>query len=259
MLNPTADCSQKAASPPRLALITCAVMETEVEHLLPHCPNVVAYRKIEQGLHNEPSRLRERLKVVVEEVERDTDATAIALVYGLCSRGVEGFSTRRCRLAIARAHDCITLLLGSRETYARYVAEHPGTYWYSPGWNRHHLPPGPERYHALRQQYVENYGEDNADYLMSQEQHWFGTYTRATYVHLTVGATSEDRQFTQGCADWLKWKYDEQQGDMNLLRRLLVGDWDGDDFLVLEPGQAIQMSGDAGVIRAVAHEDAERE
>ena len=49
------------------------------------------------------------------------------------SRGVHA---QRCRIAITRAHDCITLLLGSKERYAEYVAQHPGTYWYSAGWNR---------------------------------------------------------------------------------------------------------------------------
>jgi len=35
---------------------------------------------------------------------------------------------------VPRAHDCITLLLGSKERYAKLFGERPGTYWYSAGW-----------------------------------------------------------------------------------------------------------------------------
>ncbi len=242
--------SPPPTAPLRLAVIACAVMESEAEHLMAGLDHIAAYHTLPQGLHNEPDRLRVELQAAVDRVEAQTDATAIALVYGLCSRGIEGVRTARCKLVVPRAHDCITLLLGSRRRYAEYVAAHPGTYWYSPGWNRHHLPPGPDRYHALRRRYVEQFGQDNADYLMQAEQHWFTTYHRATYVHLTVGATDADRRYARDCADWLHWDYDEQAGDPALLRALVAGDWTPDDFLVLEPGQTARLVADEHVIEA---------
>lgn len=245
--------------PPALAVIACAVMETEVEHLAAGMDHIVAYEKLEQGLHNEPDRLRRVLQETVDRLEDRAEVEAIALVYGLCSRGIEGVRTRRCTMVVARAHDCITLLLGSRHRYARYVAEHPGTYWYSPGWNRHHLPPGPQRYEVLRAEYEAKYGQDNAAYLMQTEQHWFTSYQRAVYVHLSVGATDADRQFTRDCADWLKWEHDEQAGDPDLLRRLLAGQWDEGDFVVLGPGEGFRMTADQRVIRAQTAEEAGRE
>lgn len=235
----------------RIAVVACAVLELEVEHYGGRSPAVARVVTIEQGLHNDPPRLRQRLQQAVNEVEADPTIDAIVLGYGLCSRGIEGVHARRCRLVVPRAHDCITILLGSRERYAAYVAEHPGTYWYSPGWNKHHTPPGPQRYHRLRAQYVEQFGEDNADFLMDSEQHWFSTYQRATYVHLTVGATEADKRFTRECADWLKWSYDEQAGDPALLRDLLAGAWDDERFVVLEPGQTVAVTADPRVIAAV--------
>lgn len=237
--------------PALLAVLACAVMEAEIEVLLAKADHVVSYRKLEQGLHNEPDRLREQLQIAVDQVEDETDAEAIALVYGLCSRGIEGVTTKRCKLVVARGHDCITLLLGSRARYQAYVDAHPGTYWYSPGWNKHHTPPGPERYAKLRQKYVEKYGEDNAQFLMESEQHWFSTYDRAVYVHLTVGVTEQDKQYTRDCADWLKWDYDEQEGDPALLRQLVYGPWDDQDFLVVAPGQTVTLSADERVLKAV--------
>lgn len=245
------------APPQRVAVVTCAVLELEIAQLARQCPNVINIVYVEQGLHNEPPKLRVRLQETIDQLEAQTDAQVIVLGYGLCSRGIEGVHTQRCQLVVARAHDCITLLLGSKERYAQYVKDHPGTYWYSPGWNKHHTPPGKERYERLYRQYVEKFGEDDAEYLMGCEQHWFSTYDRATYVHLSIGATDQDKQYTRDCADWLKWNYDEQAGDPALLKALMTGAWDEDRFVVLQPRQTIRLTSDERIFEAVDYVQAE--
>lgn len=234
--------------PPKVAIITCAVLEIEIQHFAKDLPHVVRTEILEQGLHNEPPKLRERLQEAIDRVESSCDADAIVLGYGLCSRGTEGARTSRASLVIPRAHDCITILLGSKERYAEYVKQHPGTYWYSPGWNKHHIPPGKERYERLLAQYREKYGEENAEYLMESEQAWFKTYDRATYVHLGVGNSEGDVRFTRSCAEWLRWSFDEQEGSPQLLRDLLSGPWDDERFLVCPPGQTFRMTADERVI-----------
>ncbi|HEY3332341.1 MAG TPA: DUF1638 domain-containing protein [Capsulimonadaceae bacterium] len=233
----------------RVAVITCAVLEMEIAEFAKSCPNVVHIELLEQGLHNEPGNLRTELQNAIIRVEREHNPTAIVLGYGLCSRGTVGVSAVNATLVIARAHDCITLLLGDRRRYADYVKNNPGTYWYSPGWNKHHLPPGQERYEKLYAEYAEKYGDDNAQFLMESEQHWFQAYDRATYVDLGIGVTDEDLAYTQKCADWLKWKCDREVGDPTLLKDLLTGPWDDDRFLVLGPGESLAMSGDDNIIQ----------
>ena len=236
---------------PRVAVITCAVLDVEVETFKREAPNVVHVELLEQGLHNEPDKLRRELQAAVERVEARPEVDVIVLGYGLCSRGSEGVFTKRCRMVIARAHDCITLLLGSKERYAEYVAKHPGTYWYSPGWNKHTPMPGKERYELLRREYVEKYGEDNADFLMESEQHWFKTYDTAAFVHLGAGDVEKELSYTKSCANWLGWKCDLQHGDPALLKALLTGPWDAERFLVLQPGQTFRMTADERVIEAI--------
>jgi hypothetical protein len=239
------------SSPERVAIVTCAVLEDEITHLSADLKHVVHVEILEQGLHNEPDRLRTTLQAAIDRVEAGTDAEVIVLGYGLCGRGIEGVRAQRCRLVITRAHDCITLLLGCRHRYAEYVAEHAGTYWYSPGWIRCHVAPGEERFRLLRQHYVEKYGEDNADYLMQQEQVWFEHYDRATFVDLGVGDIDEGVRFTRQCAAWLGWRFDRQHGDPDLLRGLLTGPWPEDRFLVVEPGWTFKMTADDRVIGPV--------
>lgn len=235
----------------RVALIYCAVLEDEVRALLPGAPGLAVVEQLPQGLHNDPPLLRRELQSVVDRVETQHDPDVILIGYGLCSRGTEGVRARRAKIVIPRAHDCITLLLGNKERYAKYVAQHPGTYWYSTGWNRHHLAPGKARYETLKAQYVEKFGEEDAEYLMEQEQHWFSTYDRATFVDPGATETSQDREYTKACADWLGWNYDFQPGSLDLIRRMLAGDWREEEFLVLEPGQTLRMTADARVIEAV--------
>ena len=233
---------------PRIAVLACAVLDLEVRALARDLEEVVHVEFLPQGLHEEPDRLRRDLQVAIDRIEQTIDTDAIALVYGLCSRGTAGVRTRRCRLVIARAHDCITLLLGDKDRYAQYVKQHPGTYWYSPGWIRHTLMPGRQRYEQRYREYVEQFGEEDAEYLMATEQQWFKSYDRATYVHLTIGRTDEDVEYTRECAQWLDWRFDQQQGDVALLRDLLSGRWDPERFLVLEPGRGFDLVPDERVI-----------
>lgn len=234
---------------PATAIILCQVLELEIEHFAAQTQRVVHIEKLQQGLHNEPVKLKQRVQEAVNAIEADTPAEVIVLGYGLCSRGTEGIRTKRCRLVIPRAHDCITLLLGDKQRYSQYVAEHPGTYWYSPGWIKHHLPPGPQRQQAMYQEYCEKYGEDNAKFLMETEKQWHDNYDRATYVDVGgLGITERDVQYTRDCADWLGWDFDRQRGDPGLLRRLVLGPWDDEQFVVVEPGKTIRMTGDDRVI-----------
>ena len=102
----------------KIAVITCAVLEAEIDALAATLPCVIHIEKLEQGLHNEPAKLREHLQMAIDRVQQQTHCDAIVLGYGLCSRGIEGVSAHGCKLVVARAHDCITLLLGSKERYA---------------------------------------------------------------------------------------------------------------------------------------------
>lgn len=231
-----------------VGIAMCAVLESEVEHFVARSSRVLAVEKLAQGLHNEPDRLRVELQKAIDRIESNTPCDTVVLAYGLCSRGSEGVRTQRARLVVPRAHDCIALLLGSHKRYKAYVDEHPGTYWYSPGWNRHHLPPGKDRYERLRNQYVKQYGEENAEFLMEQEQTWFSTYTRAAYVDIGITNTKEDIEYAKECARWLGWEFDRQHGSPKFIHDLVLGPWDEDRFLVLQPGETHRMTADERVI-----------
>lgn len=246
---------------PRIAVIACSVLQDEVEHFARGLPHVARIKYLPQLLHNEPMRLRAELQAAVEKCEADAAVDAIVLAYGLCSRGVEELRHARCPLVIARAHDCVTLYLGSKERYAEYLKKYPGTYWYSPGWIKAHAPPGPDRDAYLRGKYAEQFEPDDVEYLLEQEKLWTAHYDRAAYVALGEGAGETPAQiaYTRQCAACLGWNFDHVKGDASLMRDLFSGPdkWDNARFLIVPPNHGIKLTADDSVIKAVPLEEKE--
>lgn len=251
----------------RYALIGCEVMFRECCLAAAQSTAIVDLVMLPQGLHCVPADLRARVQQEIDRLEevgpefvpyRDIDSLprpkydAILLGYALCSNGVVGLEARRSPLVIPRGHDCVTLLIGSKEAYQDYFDTHRGIYWYSSGWIERTIQPGKERYELTRKHYVEQYGEDNADYLMEMEQHWFTEYNWATYINWNLSTTEHDRAYTRACAEFLHWNYDEVQGDPQLMFDFVNGAWDDARFLTVSPGSCIEPSHDPSIMKACA-------
>ena len=231
---------------PRFHIIACDVLRDELVQVAEQTDHEFTHLFLEQCLHNEPERLR---AMVSEAVLAAPDYDAVLIGYGLCSNGLSGVRADGCPLVIPRAHDCITLFLGSRERYAAYFAENPGTYWYTPGWIRTSSLPCEERWVELRRGYAEQYGEENADYLMEMTHgSWTTNYKNAAYVDLGIEDNSEYVAFARRSAEYFGWKCDVLAGDPRLLAALVSGEWHEDDFLVVHPGQAVVASHDNRVL-----------
>ena len=236
---------------PSLAVIACAVLEDETRHFARDMPHVREIVILPQGLHREPLGLQRELQAAIDRLEALPEVEAIALVYGLCSRGVENLRHERCPLVIARAHDCVTLFLGSKERYAAYASEHPGTYWYTPGWIKTGTQPGPDRAANRRAEYAGKFDADDVEYLVDMDRQGLAHYTQATYVDIGVGATAEGMAYTRNCADCLGWSFERVNGDPSLLRDLLAGHWDEQRFLVVPPRHFIRFTVADSIVEAV--------
>jgi len=237
----------------RFQFILCRLIQREAYLCAARSPHVVDLVLMPQGLHLEPDKLRASVQAALDVVEdskgRPYDASLLG--YGLCSNGIVGLQAR-IKTVVPRGHDCVTLLLGSKEKYQQYFDSHRGVYWYSSGWIEHSLQPGRERCEQLLKEYVQRYGEDNAQYLMEMEQKWMKEYQWATYIDWGFPNSEREKEFTRECAEFLKWNYDELPGDQGLLQRLVNGEWDDESFLVLEPGQKIEADVTRpGIVKAV--------
>ena len=239
----------------KLYCLACEVLARPLYLSAARSPHIVDIQLIQRGLHNQPANLRSVLQAAVDEAtEKAYDA--IVMGYGLCGQATAGLVARSLQLVIPKAHDCITLFLGSRARYQEQFEQFPGTYWYAQDYIERDDGSGGSlalgsgldtNVDEVYAEYVEKYGEDNADYLMEVMGAWKQHYKRAAYIDLGIGDGSAVAAKAQETAARRGWNYDRVAGDMVLLRRLLEGDWEK-DFLILQPGQKLTMTYDDEVI-----------
>lgn len=241
----------------RYTALTCEALARPVYAIAATVEPVISVRLYRQGLHNTPKKLHRTLQDEVDAVQPG-EAEAILMVYGLCGNSTVGLVARHTPLVIPRAHDCITLYLGSRQRYQTEFEAHPGTYWYSldflerlePGSN---VALGATDLGALDEvyeEYIEKYGQDNADYLMEVMGEWGKHYERAAYIDMGTGDGRPYEQVARDQAERRNWLFEKKQGDRRLLEMLLKGDWPEDEFLIVPPGHTIINTGDETLIRA---------
>jgi len=246
----------QASFAPRIALLACSVFEREIELHLRGAQHLAEQRFFEMGLHDRPDQLRATLQQNLEAVDARTDIEAVVLVYGLCGRGTAGLRPLRHRLVIPRAHDCITLFLGSKEAYAEQQQRCPTCYYYTPGWNRGRRVPGPEQLAAKRAELLLKFDSDDVEFLIASERELWARHDTATYLDLGTADAEAEAAYAAQCAAWLGWKFERLRGDATLFRDLLWGRWDAQRFQIVEPGQRLEHAPDESILRAESAEGA---
>ena len=229
-------------------IIACRILSRELSYLASQSRNSVDITWMGRGLHNEPEKLRRHLSDAVEELYRQIDAgelehrpDAIVLGYGLCSNGVIGVRCRDIPIVVPRTDDCIALFMGSQARYLREFHNAGGAFWLNSAWIEQ--SPSPVDTESLRrrkwQEYAEKYGEDNADYLMEMESSWESNYSTMGYIHSGVYDTEENLAAARREAERKNWKMHEIDDDLRLLRMMVDGTWNEEEFLILKPGERI--------------------
>jgi hypothetical protein len=236
--------------PPTIALIACEVFRDEIELVAGTAGHIVERQELEIGLHDRPDEMRSILQRKIDGLGDRCDFEAIVLAYGLCGCGTVGLHSDRHTIVIPRAHDCITVFLGSKELYAERQVTCPGCYHYTPGWNRARRVPGPERMAALREEFAKQFDPDDVDFLLESEQAMWTSYHTSTFIDLETSKSAAEAAYTKQCADWLGWKFEHLKGDPKLLHDLLWGPWDEDRFQIIRPGFKLAHSPDEAVMRA---------
>jgi hypothetical protein len=220
-----------------------------------YSPHIVDIELLKKGLHLNPANLRARLQSSIDEASSQ-GYDAVLLAYGLCGKATAGLAASEIPLVIPRAHDCITLFLGSRQRYQEQFENFPGTYWYAQDYIEREdgssaslsMGSGTDtELEATYDEYVRKYGKDNADYLMEAMGAWQQHYQRAVFIDMGIADGNVVESRAQAEAARRGWAFERMPGDLVLIRRLLMGEWD-EDFLVLQPGQKIEMAYDERIL-----------
>lgn len=226
-----------------VVFIACEVLRDMLERLLPHhMADRISFQ--DYGLHRVPGQMTVTLQEAIGALE---ESSLVVLGYGLCGNGLQGVRARKHVLLVPRVDDCITLLLGSRQAYAREFSAAPGTYYLSKGWLESGSHPLSE-YHEV----AERYGRDEAAWIMDQQ---YQNYERLALVAESRAELEQHRPAAREVAQFcLRWdmRYEEILGSDDYVRRLVAAarvmrqgglaaaEQLGREFLVIPPGGEIR-------------------
>jgi hypothetical protein len=240
-----------------LKLISCEIFFREMCAAVSRSLNVIDLEFLPKGLHDiGAAGMLARLQAALDRAE-GKGYDAVLLGYALCNNGISGLSARSCPLVVPRAHDCITLFLGSKERYLDYFNSNSGVYFKTTGW----IERGEDKT-ELRQlsiarkigmgqsfdELVAKYGEDNARYLMAELGDYTKQYQQLTFIEMGVEADGRFEKQTMEEAAARGWKFEKVKGDMSLIQRMVDGIWEGSEFLVVRPGETISPTYDEDII-----------
>ena len=245
--------------------LTCEALARGVHDIAVETSHTVSVQLFKQGLHNRPKNLQ---SVLQEQIDAITpgECDAILLVYGLCGLSTVGLSSTHTQLVIPRAHDCITLYLGSRDRYKEEFDRHPGTYWYSADYMEREEDgesvtlgaAGIEETEAQYEKYVQKFGPAKAELLMEELRKWSQHYTRAVFIETGQDDSQRYEAMAKEKAEQEGWVYERRVGNRRLLKMLLSGQWPDEDFLVVRPGQKIGQSYGDDIVRSLPAEPDEK-
>ena len=213
-------------------IIACRVLELELEALKAENPHIETIY-MDQNYHRTPHFLPELLQAKIEEVKES--AKQIVLGYGLCSNAIVGLVPPSQGLIVPQAHDCITLFLGSKEKYNKLFQQSPGTYYLTPGWLKEQKDP----LGMLENEYIPKLGREIAEWGAREE---IRHYDSISLIDTQAVDISPYRERAKENARFFEKRYSEIKGDSSLLRKIIFGPYDREDFFLLQAGEQIKQS-----------------
>lgn len=243
----------------RYRLISCEVFCREMMSLAARTPHTVDVEFLPKGLHDlGAAPMRQRIQAALDAVDEER-YDAVLFGYGLCNNGLAGLEARGLPLVLPRAHDCITLFMGSKDRYMEYFHANPGVYFRTSGWIERGENVGELSHRSIQRQLgldrtfeelVEKYGEDNARYLWETLCEQTHNYRQYTFIEMGVEPDDRFERKTHEEADARGWAFAKIRGDMGLMARMLQGDWPEDAFLTVPPRHRVVARYDESIIAA---------
>ena len=226
-----------------LKLLACETFTREICACMEGLPHTVDLEFTAIDLHDHPDALRKQLQEKIDAEEQSgREYDAVLLCYGLCGNATAGLIARSVQLVIPRAHDCCTILLGSKHEFKRHFESCPSQAFLSRGHiernsgaHVHHLwvKAPEERKTAL----AKMYGDENAESLIRAMNP--PDSNRIVYISIKPTESSECIRICKEKADKEKKEYLQIDGSLALIRNLMSGNWYADDFLIVKPGKKI--------------------
>lgn len=230
-------------------IIACQVFQRELSYLISKSNNILSVSWLPQGLHETPVLLNKRLIDAMNDVMKDVNEgrlkhkpDAFLLCYGLCSNGTVGLKADDIPIVIPKTDDCIALFLGSQKRYLDLFNRKNGTYWLNNGWMETSFVATKEEKERRKNEYIDKYGEENADYLMEQELLFMKNYKSCGYISSPVFNGNDYSHIAQKLSSEWELDFFQEEGSLSLIEKLINGQWNDKEFLVCPCGYKTEAS-----------------
>ena len=233
-----------------LKVIACDVFTREICYCVARSPHVVDLEFTAKGAHDNPNVLRALLQEKIQAAHRSGKTyDAIALCLGICGNSTIGLTSPGPRLVLPRAHDCCTLFLGSKVRFKECFGDCPSTPFSSVGYIEHGEEYAREA-DPVRQQlgldqeygdYVKKYGETNAKYIwetLHLDNDGPGR-DQVVFIDIPEFADSSQAEACRRKAEAEGKQFLKIEGSMELIRKLVYGEWNDQEFVVVHEGEAV--------------------
>ena len=241
----------------RYAVIACSVFMREISRVISESENTCIAYWIDQGLHNTPTKLRDEIQNIINRIDEKQKSThildmkkydAILLGLGLCSNGIVGLSSSELPIIAPKCDDCMAMFLGSQQRYLDIFNSRNGTYWYNSGWTEVGNVPSEKFYNTVYKYYCNEYGEDNAEFLMEAENGWKINYNNCVFINSPFYNDEKFVKIARKAADYFNWEFVQVEGSAEYINNLLNGNWDETAFLTVPPSKKIAAAYDGSKI-----------
>ncbi|MCL5096159.1 MAG: DUF1638 domain-containing protein [Candidatus Omnitrophica bacterium] len=249
-----------------LKVIACEVAWREIAFVASHSSNMLDLEFLPVGHHDEPKKGHADLQARIRQTQSGK-YDALLVGYGLCSLMLNGLEAHDTRLVIPRAHDCLTLFLGSRRRYQELFDRSPGTYYFTAGWLEFQarrarargedrpieelaFQTSPVSMGKTYADLVARYGEENAKYLLEVAHSWSQSYQQGVLIRFDFDRALGLKEKVDYICQRQGWQTGEVTGNLDLLQRWMNGPWDSDDFVTVQPGEAVYPTYDERIMEA---------
>lgn len=226
-------------------LIGCEVFARLAYLAAANSKNIVDMEFTKLRSHLKPGDLRVEIQNMIDRSTEQYDA--LLLGFGLCGNSTAGLVARSVPLVIPRAHDCCTVFLGGRAAFQEHFGKTPSAQWGTACYYERYgnwyadnalgmLAPDQSGDFA---ELVEKYGEENAQYI------WETLKVNSdidflTYIEIPgISDNGIKEGFAKHAAETGK-KLRLVEGSSQLIEKLIAGDWNEDEFLLVPPGSEIR-------------------
>ncbi len=207
----------------KVKLLFCDVFKEELA-LLKLPPEEYDIEYLPMGLHYHPNKLRQEISAAMARV---SGYSLVILGFGLCGGSLNGIKAPDSRVVMPRVHDCLPVLLGSREKYNELQKGDKRTFYFSGGWV--------EGERMLIQEYERSCIQFGPKKALKIFRMMFENYRRMMYIHTGHPRDASTLEKMREFAGIFNLPSFETTGNLEYLRKLVLGPWDEENFVIIPP------------------------